>query len=188
MPKFPDFQKLWDNYPTGTSDEAKKLIGGAVNAAWITNTCAIRLSRCFNKEGTLKLPVSYTFANVKHPPKLNTVKGGDGMRYAYRVAEMLKFLQEKLGKPQLRILKKRGDPMPEAFKGKKGIIVFNDCGWSDATGHVDLWNGEACVGKAYWSEAKEVYLWTPNATWRVAPAAAGQVSQGGTPVVTVARG
>lgn len=187
MPKF-NFQKLWDSYPHGEAEEVKAQIGGAVNAAWITNTCAIRLSHCFNAEGTFKIPAGYAFTDAKSPPKLSTVKGGNGNRYAYRVAEVLKYLKEKLGPAQLKVKKNRGDGMPEVFKGKKGIIVFNDCGWSDATGHVDLWDGENIAHHAYWSEAKEVSLWTPDATWRVAPAANGQLNQNGTPVVTVRRG
>lgn len=188
MPKFPDFQKLWDAYPTGESADVKKLIGGNVNATWITNTCAIRLSRCFNAEGTLKIPLSYQYTDKKAPLKMNTVKGGDGNRYAFRVAEILKFFKVKFGKPQIRIFKKRGDPMPEVFKGKKGIIVFNDCGWADATGHVDLWNGEVCVGSEYFEKAKEVYLWTPQARWVVRPAINNQLSRGTTPIVSVGRG
>jgi hypothetical protein len=188
MPKFPDFQKLWDAYPVGEAADVKKEIGGAVNADWITNTCTIRLSRAFNKEGTFKIPLTYEFADKKAPLKLNTVKGGDGNRYAYRVAEMLKFLKAKFGKPQLRVFKKRGDGVVESFKGRKGLIVFNDCGWSDATGHVDLWNGEKCVGHEYWEKAKEVYLWTPEARWVVTPAINNQLQQGTTPIVSVGRG
>ena len=39
-----------------------------------------------------------------------------------------------------------------SFKGKKGVIDFNDCNWSDATGHVDLFNAklnyESCMANS----------------------------------------
>lgn len=183
-----DFDKLWKAYPTGDSKSVKKLIGGAVNADWITNTCAVRLSRCLNTDPNLKLPVTMNFPDKRWPEKLTTVKGGDGMRFCFRVAEMLKYLQVKLGNPQIKLNKKRGDAMPPEFKGKKGIIVFYDCGWSDATGHIDLWNGETCAGNKYFEPAKQLYLWTPDARWQVTAALGGQVADGNTPVISIARG
>ncbi|KXB79951.1 hypothetical protein HMPREF1860_00456 [Prevotella amnii] len=33
------------------------------------------------------------------------------------------------------------------FKGKKGIIIFSGCHWSDATGHIDLFNGKEVESK-----------------------------------------
>jgi hypothetical protein len=52
---------LWNEYPDyisfPDSSEVKKGIGGAVNARWITNTCAIRLSRALNYTGIL-VPMS----------------------------------------------------------------------------------------------------------------------------------
>ena len=44
----PKFQDLWDNYPDMDGDYVKQMIGGQVNADWITNTCAIRTSRALN--------------------------------------------------------------------------------------------------------------------------------------------
>ena len=58
---------------------------GAVDAAWITNTCTIRMSRSFNYSGA-KIPGNY--------PGLTTVKGKDGLRYAFRVAETLTVLDD----------------------------------------------------------------------------------------------
>jgi hypothetical protein len=187
VPKFPDFLKLWNAYPNGEADEVKKLIGGAVNADWITNTCTIRLSRAFNYAGTdWRIPYGYKYANQAANPKvLNTVKGADGLRYAFRVAEFLKYLKEKFGKPQIRVFKQRGEDMPHDFAGRRGIVVFNDCGWSDATGHVDLWNKDQIAHHAYWQEAKEVYLWSSDQVWAVA--GASTLRQGDTPVVTVRR-
>jgi hypothetical protein len=187
VPKFPDFDKLWGAYPNGEADEVKALIGGGVNEAWITNTCTIRLSRAFNYAGReWRIPKGHAFADQSAMPKvLNTVRGADGLRYAFRVREFLKYLKEKFGKPQIRVFKARGEGMPEQFAGRRGIAVFNDCGWSDATGHVDLWNKDQIAHPAYWEEAKEVYLWAADQTWQVAGATT--LRQGDTPVVTVRR-
>lgn len=160
MPKIPDLEKLWSHYPKGESVAVKAELGGAIDASWITNTCAIRMSHALNEEGTLVVPASFAFKGG-YPPKLNTIKGGNGKRYAYRVAELMRFLQDKLGKPTLDVAKERDAEMPKVFEGRSGIIIFNDCGWSDATGHVDLWNGIECVNHAYWHEAKRVLLWEP---------------------------
>ena len=46
---------------------------------------------------------------------------------------------------------------------KKGVIVFNDCNWSDATGHVDLFNGIQCEYEAandYFNNCNSELLYT----------------------------
>lgn len=52
---------------------------------------------------------------------------------------------------------------PDSYKrdltGKKGIIVFVVSGWSDATGHADLWDGSACVGSDYGDKASQIFFW-----------------------------
>ena len=183
--KFPVFDELWSAYPGGEAPEVKKLIGGAVDADWIVNTCTIRMSRAFNYAGAAwHIPLGHRYADQKREPRvLNTVRGGDGLRYAYRVAEFLKYLKERFGTPQVRVLKDRGAGMPAQFAGKRGIVVFNDCGWNDATGHVDLWNKDTIAHQAYWEQAKEVYLWSADPVWQIT----GAQRQGATPVVTVGR-
>jgi len=47
----PSFDAMRKAYPKGTVAEVKKLIGGKVNATWITNTCVIRVSRALNYSG-----------------------------------------------------------------------------------------------------------------------------------------
>ncbi len=51
MASLPDFKKLWDAYPTGAAPDVKTQIGGRVDADWVANTCAIRLSRALNYAG-----------------------------------------------------------------------------------------------------------------------------------------
>lgn len=166
----PSADALISNYPQGDAATVKRQIGGGVNADWITNTCAIRLSRSFNKAGA-KIP-----GNVAY---LNTVRGGDGDRYAFRVKEFRKWLEARYGPPTLKAKGTRSAAAPESFRGKKGIICFVDCGWTDASGHLDLWDGEKCVNHGYFELAKEILLWesNPRPEQSARPAATAQGGQ-----------
>jgi hypothetical protein len=136
----PAFTGLWNHYPHGDASAVKRRIGGNVNLAWVTNTCVIRISYAFNKAGAL-IP--------NNVPGLSTIRGGDGKRYAYRVAEFRRFLETRVRPADVR-----GD-----VAGQKGIILFEVSGWSDATGHFDLWDGSKCAYSEYFDKASEVRLW-----------------------------
>jgi hypothetical protein len=142
------FSRMWSEYPRGEADEVKALIGGDVNADWITNTCVIRVSRSFNYAGQ---PLAV------RPPGMSTIKGGDGKRYGIRVREMKVFLRTTQGAPQLS-LPLSGD-VPAELGGRRGVICFDVTGWSDATGHFDLWDGDACANHGYFERASRVHLW-----------------------------
>ena len=155
----PTWSKFWAEYPDyGTySDSAavKKDIGGEVNEDWIVNTCAIRMSRGLNSSG---VPLPAKFAG------LLTVKGGDGKRYALRVAEMRKWLPTVLGKPDFDLTKKAGTAFDKTtLAAMKGIIAF-DIHFKDATGHLDAWDGKVFSHEYesadYWSRATRITLWT----------------------------
>ena len=136
------FGALRANFPGASVGTAavKTQIGGAVNASWITNTCVIRVCRAFN----------YAGAPIPNVPGLSTVRGGDAKRYAYRVKEFHRFLVNHVRAPNVE-----GD-----VAGKQGVIEFVVKGWSDATGHFDLWDGSQCLKQAYFEQASAVYLWT----------------------------
>ncbi len=136
---------MWSVYPTGTSSSVKTKIGGGVAGGWVTNTCVIRISHCFNKCGE-PIPRGY--------PGLTTTFGAGGKRYAFRVTEFKTYLENKY-KPADISGSQRSD-----VAGKQGIIMFDVDGWSDATGHFDLWNGSECRGSDYFDNAHAVYLWT----------------------------
>lgn len=135
---------MWAVYPKGTSSDVKRLIGGNVNLGWVTNTCVIRISYCFNKCGS-PIPNGH--------PGLTTAKGGNGKRYAFRVSEFKPYLERSYKYPEVTG-KDRA-----AFAGKRGVIMFDVDGWSDATGHFDLWNGSSCAGSDYFGKAHKVFLW-----------------------------
>ena len=146
----------------------KRDIGGDVNAEWIRDTCAIRMSRALN------------YSNFPLPAKghshMLVVQGADHKWYALRHAELRSWLYQVAGPPQLHQTKK--DKISRAFfRGHKGIIAL-DVPYvprpgeiAAATGHIDLWDGNGFAGEASqvgtedsdFSHATDVALWfTPD--------------------------
>ena len=151
--KLTNFDRMWKKYPNPRqgSEVAKATIGGNVDADWIINTCVIRVSRSFNYSDH---PIPNNFRGME------TISGGDGLRYAFRVKEFHKYLKSVYGTPTLSHKNTRvGGSVPSRFKKRQGVISFVVKGWSDATGHFDLWNGKECVHSEYFNKASEVYLW-----------------------------
>lgn len=168
--KLSGFERMWNVYPapTGEAEAAKAAIGGGVDVKWITNTCVIRLSRALNYAGHL-IPAGQD--------GLATLSGADGLRYAYRVEEFRKYLVATFGSPTFS---EDHDPpregVPDGVAGRKGILCFRVTGWDDATGHIDLWDGEAPRHAAYFSRAATVMLWT------VESLGSPRLATGGSPV------
>src|SRR4029077_11977449 len=92
MRALPDFDTLRKNYPDDDPGTVKSNIGGGVDAEWITNTCAIRMSRAFNYSGA---PLPPKFAD------LNVVSGADGMWYAYRQRELRRWISLNFSEPSV---------------------------------------------------------------------------------------
>ena len=163
MAQLHSYHALWMEYPDYKNypkpEDVKTYIGGAVNEDWITNTCAIRMSRTLNYNG---VTVPSSFAG------LSTVKGGDGKRYAFRVRELHKWLDHALGKPDFDISKKAGDAFDKTqLSSMQGILGF-DIHFSDATGHFDMWDGtefsHEYAASEYWANATRIWLWKASAS------------------------
>ncbi|EBP8896391.1 hypothetical protein ABG12_24800, partial [Salmonella enterica] len=73
------------------------------------------------------------------------VSGADNKFYIYRVNDMIDYLTHTMGKPDLIV----NNPKQSDFIGKKGIIVVKGHGWSNARGHVTLWNGSICSDQCH---------------------------------------
>ena len=69
-------------------------------------------------------------------PANRTVGTADGKRIIFGVATLRDYLVKAFGKPLID----KARPFDDAFSGKKGIIAFS-VNWSDATGHIALFNG-----------------------------------------------
>ncbi|WP_370525643.1 T6SS effector amidase Tae4 family protein [Agarivorans sp. Alg241-V36] len=67
----------------------------------------------------------------------------------------MKYLTEKYGKPETFL----PSEYDAALSGRKGIIIFEVHGWSDATGHADLWNGKECVYQGYGDASHKISFW-----------------------------
>lgn len=132
----PMFSAAWNRFSEVniSVESVGKLLGGKVetniSSGIFENACPIRMSYVLNYTG-VPIPSNNRYA---------TVSGKDQKRYMYRVNDMIDFLVDTFGKPDLTT----PSPQPTAFNGKQGIIVFQGNGWSNARGHVTLWNGNIC--------------------------------------------
>jgi hypothetical protein len=135
----------------GPAEDVKTSIGGKIDLPWLTNTCVVRVSRAFNYSGQ-KIPKDFQ--------GLETVEGGDGLRYAFRVDEFEYFMDKRFGNALIDVNKERfTDSIKDSLGRLKGVIMFRVAGWSDATGHMDLWNGEECATESYFDKANAIKLW-----------------------------
>ncbi len=167
------FDKMWDAYPNPgqPAEAAKHTVGGQAVNERIDNTCVLRLSRAFNYSGN-PIPKSST-------DEILTIRGGDGLNYALRVREFVRYLRRKYGPPSVEhsYPPPGGGDVPASFKGRQGVIAFEVDGWTDATGHMDLWNGARCRHNAYFNRASRVMLWEVDDS--PAQQLGGSVGQGG---------
>jgi hypothetical protein len=145
MRPLPAFTDLWSNYPRGDSAAAKAAVGGNLNLGWVTNTCVIRVCHALIESGW----------QINDAPGLNTARGANGKRYAFRVSEFDSYLRGEIGAPSTSV----ASPRLGHFAGQQGIILFLVSSWSDATGHFDLWNGSEPAGSEYFALAHEAHLW-----------------------------
>src|SRR5690554_5612260 len=147
------FREVYDDIGKTVSAVGSK-IGGRVNhninvltpeQGQFRNACAIRMSYVLNRVGP-KVP----FINGK------TVSGGQGNWYLFRVRDLINFLHNQLGEPDVMI----EDPSASKFANHKGILVMEVRGWSDASGHATIWTGLECAGQCYFPQSHKAYLWT----------------------------
>ncbi len=132
----PSFEELVKNYPSGEPEDVKRLIGGRVDANWINNTCAIRMSRALNySSGLNEIPFS----------RNQTISGEDKKWYFYRVKDFIEYMKNTFGRPDITLSRGASGSLDlTQLNDKKGVIVL-EIPFSDATGHATLWNGSDCV-------------------------------------------
>ena len=149
----PSYNKMQEEYPSGTPDEAYTKIGGKVeynfkNIRIFENTCAIRMSRSLN----------YSGVKINFKPKKNgqsiTGSGKDDNWYFYKVVDLTEFIVSRFGNPEFE-----GTYDELQRLGLKGIVQFSDCGFTNATGHFDLYDGNKCYNHCYGDDCNKVKLW-----------------------------
>ncbi|HEX5683715.1 MAG TPA: type VI secretion system amidase effector protein Tae4 [Ideonella sp.] len=148
--------------PVNSAARVASVVGGKVAANILPpgqagkwgNTCAVRLSYVLNKTGVL----------IPHTPG-KTVSGADHRWYFHYVRDVIQFLQQRWGKPDL--VASFPPTGGGELSGKKGLVLFEVEGWADATGHATLWNGTVCYDHCYFNEPGVRYR-TPKANfWRL---------------------
>ena len=139
-------KEIYDAYPKRSeksADEVYEQVGGPLkdwydtNPEALGNTCAIRLSVALNESGN---PI---------PAVSGTYKGKDNKNYFISVKNMSKYLTNTFGQPTT---------LQSGQSIGNGIIWQSNCGWSDATGHLDIiYNGKA--GSYYYDVCGTVKYW-----------------------------
>lgn len=118
-----------------SADDVKKTLGG--NLTSLTNMCCVRMSHALT---AARFPITVP----------SDYRDRAGNKYIIRVTTMEKHLRSLLGEPA-RVTQ-------ESAHGRQGIILFH-VAFSDASGHVDLWNESKCEYEEYWTRASSVLLW-----------------------------
>lgn len=153
-------RKIWEAYPKKekiSRDDLYKEVGGYLKTWYdevkslpeidpkytsLDNTCALRMSRALNYSDN---PI----------PEINekgykTYKGGDGKNYFITVDNIKKFLLEFISKEPEKV-----DRQSES----EVIFIESECGWTDATGHVDIMVNNK-YGSDFHLECQNVIGWT----------------------------
>jgi len=159
MKKLPEWTLLLKNFPNKSAGEVFTEIGGKVKLNYdigvFKNACATRISKALNYSGNNhKIPFFKT-KDGNGNDVIQVSSGGMKNWYIYRVKVIAKYLEEKYGPGKLI----NTVSYKKELAGKKGIIVFEVSGWTDATGHADLWNGKNCIGSDYGSKASKILFW-----------------------------
>lgn len=142
-------QKIYD--PSDSSARVARMIGGNVEKnvnnpdprrRW-RNTCAVRMSYILSEAGMI----------IPAMPGL-TVTGADRRQYFYRVRNLIDFLKDQWGKPEVV-----NYPPADGgnFADRKGVFLFEVSGWSDALGHATLFDGRICYDHCYFNEPEARY-------------------------------
>lgn len=159
MKKLPQWNVLLSNFPNKPAGDVFTEIGGKVKLNYdigvFNNACATRISKSLNYSGEMHKIPFYKTIDTNGNDVVQVSSGGKKFWYIYRVKIINKYLKETYGQPKLV----SPDNYQQELSGKKGIIIFEVSGWSDATGHADLWDGAGCVGSDYGDKASQIFFW-----------------------------
>lgn len=158
------FESLFRAYPRGSVQDVLEMIGHPTQT-WIKNTCAIRVTYAMNFSGVPEFRVNRSLIASSSRGRIEYISHGrtrsgppaPSHAYIFRVTELANYMLQRYGKPQ--VWAKKTDNPRAAVHGKRGVILFVVSGWSDATGHFDIWTGNEPAGSEYFDKASDVFLW-----------------------------
>ena len=112
------------------------------------NACPIRISYVLNM----------TSFPIQKSTQYAMVSGADNRQYIYRVSDMMSYLERTFGKPDKTVK----SPKLSDFANMKGILVVKGYGWSNASGHITLWNGTQCADTCHFMRDPENGSFVPE--------------------------
>lgn len=111
------------------------------------NTCAIRMSEALAKVVT-GIKDKFKTGGVNLCPH-DYVRGAEDLAGVLRKAEVFGVYDYGFSNP--------GTP-PSSVNGKKGLVAYINIPGFSGQGHIDLWDGAAPAGDAYWN-ADPIWFW-----------------------------
>ena len=157
--KLPKWEVLQMHYPALEAEAVFRAIGGKVELNYdmgvFNNACATRISKALNGAGGVHLVPYFKAVGPAGKMEPQVSSGKHKLWYIFRVRMLVRHLTSRYGNPE----EHKPADYKSALNGRKGIIVFEVSGWSDATGHADLWDGSKCLWKGYGGLANRVLFW-----------------------------
>jgi hypothetical protein len=157
--KLPNWDILKANFPALPAEQVFQAVGGKVlhnyQIGTFSNACSTRVSAALNASGKEHEIPFFKDSSVTGKAEAQVSSGADKKWYIFRVRMLVKYLTGRYGKPEEFL------PTEYAQKlaGRKGIMIFEVKGWTDATGHADLWDGTVCLWHGYEDVATKILFW-----------------------------
>lgn len=135
-----DFDALWDAYPVEEREALFTRLGGGwpqlVDDDSYANTCALRMTVALRACGE-SVPAGLASGD-------GNLRDGEGQPLLIRVASMKAWLEQLLGPSSWGMSKEVGADIDGLVPAHRGILLYRVPNGSDASGHVDLWDGSGC--------------------------------------------
>jgi hypothetical protein len=144
---FPSYYLLAKHYePVDVDNKQASAIAGLKKT--IANACAVRLSFAFNHISGHEIPgkPSGVHGHVWKGVNGNYILGSKGFA---------NYLSKTYGEPAMH----KPAHHLKHYKDRRGILFFDVRIWSDASGHVALWDGEKSYRGGYFDQATRVWFW-----------------------------
>lgn len=151
MPSYSTLSSKFNEVAKMGSADVYQKIGGNIynnylsNPTLYANACALRISYALNQ--ITGHEIAFTEGKTVSG---DVDRNGTKEWYYISIINLTDYLNNTYGSAKKL--------SREQIQGKKGIIKLTDCNWSDATGHIDVWDGNTCLSHDY-SVCQTVYFW-----------------------------